>query len=255
MKNNTIIIFTGLLIITTILSHPYQIFAQTPLSSSSAVPSQAPTEKSEKLKQIEDLKDRLATKVAELRKTSQKALFGIIKSVSVSSLTLETNDRDIKMELTDDITVVDTTKGTKVKKTIENLTDDAFAVVFGQYDGTLDILTAKHIVIQKKPETMVRGIISVVDAKAYTIGVTTIDNRELLVDFEKTTDAKMWSGTGNPAKIGFSKIIPGDKMFVYGIVDAKDPNKISAIRLLTIETVSPTATQSVTASPSGSVKL
>ncbi len=37
-------------------------------------------------KQVEDLKDRLATKVAELRKAEKKAMFGPVKSISTSMM-------------------------------------------------------------------------------------------------------------------------------------------------------------------------
>jgi hypothetical protein len=228
-----------------------KVFAQATASATSTTTPSA--DKIEKNKQIEDLKERLATKVAELRQTTKKAISGIIKTVSISSITVETNERDIKLELTDDITVVDTTKGTKANKTTEDLTDGAYAVIFGMYDKTLDILTAKHIVIQKKPETFVHGTITTVDNKTYVIGVKTNDNRELTVDFEKTTDAKTWNGSGNSQKIGFSKILSGDKIFVYGIPDVKDAYKISAIRLLTIGTIIPSVTPSEAASPSSTI--
>ena len=55
--------------------------------------------------QLEELKDRLATKVAELRDVVRRAVSGTVKTVSISSATVETKTKDIKIELGDDIIV------------------------------------------------------------------------------------------------------------------------------------------------------
>src|SRR3989344_8178245 len=72
-----------------------------------------PTATDEQLKQIENLKDRLATKVAELRQTQRRAIAGTVKKVEVSTLTIETETKDIKIDLPDEITVIQYLKGVR----------------------------------------------------------------------------------------------------------------------------------------------
>src|SRR5688572_27783920 len=81
-----------------------RVAAATPTATPSAG-TPTPTNK------IDDLKERLATKVAELRQTQRKAIYGTIKAVSVSTFTVETATNDLKIELTDDIKVFQMIKG------------------------------------------------------------------------------------------------------------------------------------------------
>lgn len=57
------------------------IVAQT----ASPSPSPSPTSVN---KQVEDLKERLATKVAQLRQSEKRAIYGTVKTVTISTLTV-----------------------------------------------------------------------------------------------------------------------------------------------------------------------
>jgi len=192
--------------------------------------------------QIDDLKERLATKVAQLRQSQRKAIVGTVKAVSVSTATIETKTKDVKIELTDDIVIVQVLKGKRTKLTLDNLTKGDNVVVFGEYDATLDLLKAKVIFIQAASSVeRTRGTVTEVDAKAFAVTVAT-EGKTIVVDIEKTTKITLWDGSAL-AKGGFSKLSVGDSVHVVGTPVPKKENRLSALRILDIGNVTnaPTA--------------
>ncbi len=183
-------------------------------------------------KQVEDLKDRLATKVAELRKVQRRALAGKVKSVSVSTITIETKTKDIKIELPDDVVVIQYLKGVRTKLTTAAIDKGDTVVVFGGYDATVDILKAQVIVIQNTSPRRAAGTVTAVDKKEYTLTVLTAGGQAYTIDIETITKIFAWDK--GPVKSGFSKVSVGDTVTVLGTDVPIKENRISAIRILDI---------------------
>lgn len=217
-----------------------------------AAPTLTPTPEADQT-QIDDLKDRLATKVAQLRQSQRKAIIGTVKSVSVSTATIETKTKDVKIELTDDIVIVQIIKGKRTKLTQDDLAKDDPVVVFGEYDTTLDLLKAKVIFIQSASSAeRLSGTITEVDAKAFTITVST-EGRSVIVDIERTTKITLWDGS-NLTKSGFSKIAVGDSVHLLGTPVPKQENRISADRIANIGNVTNAPTAAPTQAPTPTTK-
>ncbi len=233
----------ALLVLITSLSAP--VFAQT--STRSATPTTS------KDKQIEDLKDRIATKVAELSQTQRRAIFGTVKSVSVSTATIETQTKDIKIELTDDITIIQVIKGKRTELTTDDLAKGDIVSVFGEHDATLDLLKAKVIFIQDELPMHAAGVVTEINKTAFTLTVQPLEGPSVTVDIEKFTKTNIWDGK-NIVKGGFSKIQIGDSVHVVVSPVAKTENRISADRILDLGNMSgqprPTPTEASTPSPS-----
>lgn len=185
--------------------------------------------------QIEDLKNRLATKAAELKQLERRALVGTVKSKTISTLTMETETKDRKIELTDDIKVFELIKGKRTTLTIDDVTPDDRITVFGDFDATLDILQAKVIVVQNGVlPTQIEGTIGEVNKPDYSFTVVTNDQKTYTVDFETVTKTNLWSADGSLVKGGFSKIIPGNIVVVTGTPVAKKTDRVSASRILNL---------------------
>ena len=182
------------------------------------------------LNKIEDLKERLATKVAELRQSQKKAIVGTIKAVSLSTFTVETKTSDVKIELTDTIKVFQTIKGKRTSLTTDNLEKGDYVVVFGDYDTGLDLLKAKIIVIQDPLPERVAGTISAVDKKEFTVTIVTAEEKTYIIDIEKTTAMFAFDKEKGVVKGGFSKVESGEIVHVVGSLEPKKDNRISAIR-------------------------
>lgn len=206
---------------------------------------------------LEDLKERLATKVAELRQLTKRAIYGTIKATSVSTFTVETKTSDVKIELTDDITVIQVIKGKRTTLTSDNLEKGDAVTVFGDYDTGLELLKAKIVFIQAAIPTRVAGTVTETDEKAFTVTVKTPANQTYVIDVEKTTTALLWDKEKGIVKGGFSKIAVGDTLHVSGFPVPKKENRISASRLLALGNLSgetPTPTPEPTATPTPTEK-
>jgi len=231
------------------------VSAATPTATPSSTATPGPTN------QIDDLKERLATKVAELRQTQKKAIYGTIKAVSVSTFTVETKTNDLKMELTDDIKVFQRIKDKRTELTTEDLAKDDVVSVFGDYDTGLDLLKAHIVVIQAKPLTRIAGVVTDIDREEFTVTVKTKDNQTYVVDIEKTTQALAFDSAKGLVKGGFSKLETGKTVHVIGVLDTKVDRRISASRIIDIGALNgsvaaptPTVEATPTATASGTPK-
>lgn len=199
-----------------------------------------------KQEQIEDLKERLATKVAQLRQTQRRAVAGNVKSKSISTLMVETATKDVKIELTDEIKVVQYLKGVRTRLTLEDVAKEDSVVVFGDYDSTLDLLQAKVILIAAPTPLYASGTVSEVNKTDFTLTLAAADDHSVVVDIEKTTKTALWSKDTGITKGGFSKINPGDTVHIVGMPVPKKEGRVSALRILNLGnltgTITPTAT-------------
>lgn len=204
---------------------------------------------------IDDLKERLATKVAELRQTQRKAISGVVKEVTVSTFTIETSGSDIKIELTDDIKVFQTIKGKRTALTTDDIAKSDYVAVIGNLDTGLDLLYAKVVVIQNAPLFRVAGMVSEIDRTEFTATVKTPDGQEYVIDIEKSTGALIFDQTRGLIKGGFSKLAIGNTVHIVGTVVPKKENRVSAVRLIdlgNLNSVTPTPTPEVTSTASAS---
>ena len=226
------------------------VTAQTATPTATRKPTAAATESA----QMEDLKARLATKVAELRTVVKRAMYGTVKSVSVTSATIETKTKDIKIELTDDVTVTQIIAGKRTNLTVEDLEPKDNVTVFGTYDETLDLLKAQYIFIESATQpTHISGIVADVDAEEFVLTINTAENKSLTVDIERTTKTMIWTKEAGIAKGGFSRIAVGDTVHVTATPVAKKENNYSGIRILDLGNLSGAApTPTTTIAPQAS---
>lgn len=229
-------------------------------STSSATPKPTTSDASDASKKLDDLKERLATKVAQLQQTERKAFFGTVKSKSVSSLTIETKTKDVKIELTDDIKIAQYIKGKRTTLTVDDIDTGDIVTVFGDYDTAIDLLKAKGIFIQNTLPKRVSGTISAIDKTNFTVSIVS-DNQTYIIDIEKDTRISDWTKEKGILKTGFSKLTLGDTVHVVGTSVPKKDNRISAIRIVSIGNITgttpiPADTEaSASASPTKKVTL
>jgi hypothetical protein len=201
---------------------------------------------------LDTLKDRLASAATQLRQSQKRAIFGTVKVTSVSTITVATKTSDMKIELTDTISVFQVIKGKRTTLTTEQLSKGDDVVVFGDYDTNLDILKARVIFIQGSVAERLSGTITAASKKDYTITIATPGGQSYIVDFETTTKNFNWNKDKGVQKAGFSQLVVGDTIHVLETPEPKIANRVSAIRILDIGNltgVTPTATPSLTATP------
>jgi len=217
------------------------VFAESPTASPSAAKAK-----------IEDLKDRLATKVAELTTTQQIAVFGNVKTITVASMIVETSDKDLKIDLADDIKLVQYLKGKRTVLDIEKLEKNDSIVIFGDHDMTLDVVKPKIIHIVEEKESVFGGVVGAVDNKNYTFEISTFEGTTLTIDFEKSTKAKILIND-KFEKAGFSNIKADMIVLVNGTNSKESKDRISATKLVLYESINIDSENEPSASASATV--
>ncbi len=202
-------------------------------------------------KSLDDLKERLATKVAQLRDIVTRAIYGSVSSISVNSAMIGTTTKNYKIEYEDDIKVAQIINGKRTDLTIDDIDTSDPVSVFGAFDATLELLNAKFIFIEsKKVYIRLSGTITDIDRAGFAITVLTSDGKTMTSDIEKTTKATAWTATDGIVKSGFSKMAIGDSLHLIGSLDPKKETNIQALRILDLGNLSGEITPTATLTPS-----
>jgi hypothetical protein len=201
---------------------------------------------------LDTLNDRLASAATQLKQSQKRAIYGTVKTTSVSTITVATKTSDMKIELTDTISVFQIIKGKRAELTTDQVTKGDDVVVFGDYDTNLEILKAQVIFIQGSIPERLSGTITAVNKKEYTITIETQNSQSFIVDFETITKNFNWTRGKGVQKAGFSQLLVGDTIHVLETPTPKIANRVSALRILDIGNitgVTPTPTATSTATP------
>lgn len=210
-------------------------FAQTPTKAkitTTPEPTAAPTTKLEKDVQL--LKDKIATKVAEMRDTSKSTKAGTVTEIEKDTITIQTED-----SATTKITYDDTV--TKLVSLVNKGADLKFSdIKKGDYlvvSGLLieDSLTAT-IIYKDQQFLALSGKVSDVQKADFEITVITTGKDTYTLDIESSTKQFIFDyEEAAVVKSGFSKIHVGDTInFVIKKPGDKTTTKATAVRTLII---------------------
>ena len=180
--------------------------------------------------QINDLKTRIASRVAELNLVEKRGIIGTVTDVSDIQITvadLQDNTRFIDVdELTrfsnpiqKEFGISDIVKGTSIG-------------VLGLYNKESRRILARFVSTIDLP-MIVYGVIDSVDATNFRVKVQAEDNQEILLDVEKTTITSSYSKDEGLTRSGFSRIKGNERIIAVGQAN-KEENKITATRIILV---------------------
>lgn len=222
MKKIIIVIF----IITGILSNPLVVFSQT--ASSSAKPTEKPS--TGLLNQINTLKDKIASKVAELKLVEKRGIIGTITETTTTQITLTDVQNQTRFIDVDEITKFSAEDDSDFG--ISDLKKDTKVSILGLYNKESRRILARFVTVVALPEYF-SGTVTAIDKPNYTITVETADKKSIIVDIESGTKTTSYSiDDPEPIRSGFSKITEGEKVFIVGTPDEKEQNRYSGDRIL-----------------------
>lgn len=215
-----------LLLILLILLSPSISLAQTPsiTPNEEEIETEALDSKDEKVDQI---KDKVASRVAQLKLVEKRGVVGIVESVNDNEIRInDLNDKTRIIEV-DELTkysseensfdLTDIQKGTKIS-------------AIGLYNKDSEKLLARFVNEISIP-IFLNGVISDKDDKEFTVTLSTIDEKKYTVDVERITKSFSFSD-GELETTGFAKLETLKNALVIGYVDPKDENRISATRII-----------------------
>lgn len=198
---------------------------------------------------IQELKDRVASRVAALKKEKMGALLGSVKSSSDGALILIYKDSEYSIQLEEEGKVYSLDSQLRKKEIkLSSLEKDQKVVVIGSVDNDKKIAIAKVVVLREANVT-ISGRVASVSTKDGTVTIVGNDEKTYTVDIEITTKSNAYDPKKETlVKIGLSKIEEGTRIQVYG-TKGKEENQITALRLLVLPKNTTTPSPSPSPSP------
>ncbi len=209
------------------------IHAQSPTKKLTTTPSVAPTEQTkfdELSERISDLKERIASRVAELNLVEKRGIIGTVTEVSDTQVTMTDIDRDIRIVNLDEISKF-TSASQKDSFGISDITKGTKLSVIGLYNKQSRKLLGRYVNTFIIPVFINGQVISMNDDE-FSIKVLSEDGKETTVDIETVTKTSTYTKEDGVQKAGFSKITPGIRVIIFGFPDKKNPRRVIASRAL-----------------------
>lgn len=236
-----ILIFTALFFITVNFS-----FAQTPGDESNEEPT--PTSEAQEdanvakdvQDKIEDLKERLATRVAEIRSKSKKAFYGTIAEKDDITFTVENGENKTAVVIDDQTDVEMITASGKNKIGASTLEVGDKIAAFGILDLDQKTILAKYVIMRTLPIT-VYGKIKEIDQNKGVITLSDVNGENYQMDYEIRTKCMIWNSEDDKiSSCGLSKINPDDLIFAR-IQEGEEKGSYTILRLLVLPSTKPQA--------------
>lgn len=189
------------------------------------------TAKNEMLnQQINDLKTRIASKVAQLKLVERKGILGNVTEISNTQITLLDSANNIRFVDVDELTKF-SSPSAKGTFGISDITKGTTIGALGLYNKESRRILARFVNSYTLPK-IIHGAITNVDSDNFTLNVI-LENQEInLVDVETVTKTLSYTKNDGLTRLGFSKIKEGQRIMVAGFKDVKNKNKITATRII-----------------------
>ena len=202
---------------------------------------------------VKALKEKLATKVAEMRDSQTRGFSGEIAQLNKTSFTMVTLTSEVKIKYSDDVLIFKKSGSQQIEGKITDLKNTNIVSVLGIYDKEINQATAKVIFLESAAN-FYTGKIVIVDANNGVITIKSATNKDNDIEYEKNTIAQEYKNTDNTViKSGLSRLKPGDRIYVWGSLSEEDNQKISALKILRLPADLFNQTEVSSASPEATV--
>lgn len=207
------------------------------LAQTSPTPSSNPTSEAvtEKLSnQINTLKEKIASRVAQLKLVEKRGMVGTVKDVNGMELQMtdiEGNNRGVDV---DEITKF-SSPSAKGTFGISDIKPGMKLSIIGLYNKDSERILARYVTATTFP-IEISGTIIAIDADNYTITVATEDGTPQTVDVDSVTKTSSYDGD-TLQRSGFSKIEKNTRTVIVGYPDIKQKNRMVATRILLFPTL------------------
>lgn len=180
--------------------------------------------------QINQLKEKIASRVSELNLVEKRGMIGVIEEVEANQVTLLDVAGKKRFVDVDELTKFSSNTG-GASFGLSDLKKGVKISVIGVYNKQSRHLLARFIRISIDP-TVIAGTITALDSKNFVATIATDDEKTQKVDVSTITKIYTYQGEGL-AKSGFSQLKVGERVIVTGFADKQDPTLLAASRLIT----------------------
>lgn len=209
----------------------YLLFAffTVPVLAATISPTASPTE-SVNNNAINDLKERIASRVAQLKLVERKGVVGTVTDVSDTQITLSDSQSNMRFVDVDELTKF-SSPSAKDAFGISDITKGSNLGVLGLFNKQSRRVLARFVDVVSFPASF-SGATASVDNKNFTLNVILENGEEKTVDVETVTKTLSYTKASGLTRLGFSKITEGEHVIVIGFQDVKNKNRIIASRII-----------------------
>ena len=211
----------------------FQIFINVSLAQTATkTPTPTPIDLSD---QIDDLKSKIASKVAQLNLVEKRGIYGIVADASDTQITLKTVNGNSRFVDVDELTKFSSDSNDSFG--ISDIEKGMYLGVIGLYNKQSQRLQARVVEEEEPLPNFIYGAVFSVDSENFTVTVAKENGAKNIIDIESITKTYSFSEE-KLVKSGFSKIKETMPIIVVGFFQKKDKNKILGSRIFIFPEIS-----------------
>ncbi len=211
-------------LLTTILLLSLSFFFVSKINAASPTPT-----KSDITNQIDELKTKIASKVAELNLVEKKGIIGTVTDSSDTQITLSDTNGNTRIIDVDEITKF----SSSASKTfgISDIKKGTILGILGLYNKQSRRILARQVNELSQKPIIIFGGISLLDNKNFELTVVKENGQKVIVEVTDLTKTSSYS-SGSISRSGFSKLRATNTILAIGLPDKTDPDKFLATRII-----------------------
>lgn len=180
--------------------------------------------------QINNLKDRIASRVAQMNLVEKRGFIGTVTDVSETQLTVNDLQNNPRIIDVDELTKF-SSPDAKSSFGISDIAKGTTIGIIGLYNKDSRRLLARWVDVLKLPTVLTGGILAI-DKEGFTLTIATTNSQSTTIDVEDITKTTAYTKDGGVVRFGFSKLVTGQRVLVVGFPNAKNSNEIIASRIV-----------------------
>jgi len=225
-KNILFIIFAGCLILFGI---SLSLLSFKSVNAISITPKPTEAEKDINQKQINDLTEKIASRVAQLKLVEKRGLIGKVTDVSNTQIIISDIQNNTRFIDVDELTKF-SSPNAKSSFGISDIEKDFTIGILGLYNKDSRRIMARFVTVINLPR-YISGTISSIDEDNFTLLIKT-QKGDINIDVGSTTITSSFTNSLKLTKSGFSKLKEGEYIVSVGFEDKKDKNLIVASKII-----------------------
>lgn len=182
-----------------------------------------------KKNQLDDLKSRIASKVAQLKLTEKKGTIGTVTDISDTQITINEISGNQRFIDLDELTKFDSPSDKNFG--VSDLKKGTTIGVLGIYNKQSRRILAREINLITVPK-FINGAVILINKKEFSLIVIDKDQKQTTVDIENITKTYSYDKSSGLIKSGFSKITDNTNIVVVGYQNKEDEKRITASTII-----------------------
>lgn len=179
---------------------------------------------------ISDLKERIASRVAQLKLVERRGIIGTVTESSDTQLTI-TDLKDATRFIDVDELTKFSSPSAKGSFGISDINKGTKIGALGLYNKQSRRLLARFIDVLVMPK-VIHGAVTKLDNENFTLQAVSEKGDITTIDIENITKTLSYTKATGLIRSGFSKIKPGQRIIVIGFPDIKQKSRIIASRII-----------------------